>query len=349
MDRVLGTCADNSDSVPFSSTSNETVNSLVTQLCRLELISVDTGLSLGEGLHSEHLAPQPAHYQLDHFLTLENDTDLIRQSLSSMVTDFSQQRSLGAAVLYVSHHPAVCDATSQAHLPLLPFLSQAIQQHAQSSDLASLTYLCQTLITAPSALDVLFVYVEPHELLSPVRQLLDGYDATLESFGESHPIERYGALAVWLQVVLARHGLYEDLSCHLGAGSGFCVHWLGSVSSVYALQGLEEEGKAAVGGWIGGLFGEGISDELIKSVISLKLSFQIVLTDIAALDPSSTNPRVLLRVAPTICQQSLAACEAGVIDLDTLKEGLQYFLQDLLSFTLPGVIRWLTKEIVRTP
>lgn len=57
---------------------------------------------------------------------------------------------------------------------------------------------------------------------------------------------------------------------------------------------------------------------------------------------------MLLRVAPTICQQSLVACQAGVIDLDTLKEGLQYFLQDLLSFTLPGVIRWLCTEVART-
>ena len=55
----------------------------------------------------------------------------------------------------------------------------------------------------------------------------------------------------------------------------------------------------------------------------------------------------MLRVAPTICHQSVVACEAGVIDFDTLKEGLQYFLQDLLSFTLPGVVRWLAREIGR--
>lgn len=127
-----------------------------------------------------------------------------------------------------------------------------------------MTCLCQALADTPSALDVLFLYVEPRGILSPVRQVLDGYDTSLESFGESHPIERYGALAVWLQVVLARFGLYEDLGYHLGATAGFCVHWVGSVGAVYALQGLDEEGRAAVGGWIGGLFGEGISDELIK-------------------------------------------------------------------------------------
>jgi mediator of RNA polymerase II transcription subunit 5 len=54
-------------------------------------------------------------------------------------------------------------------------------------------------------------------------------------------------------------------------------------------------------------------------------------------------------VAPTICKQSLVACQAGVIDLDTLREGLSYFLQELLSFTLPGVVHWLVGEIGRTP
>lgn len=62
---------------------------------------------------------------------------------------------------------------------------------------------------------------------------------------------------------------------------------------------------------------------------------------------SSTDPRVLLRIAPTICKQSFAACQAGVIDLDTLREGISYFLQELLSFTLPGVLRWLIAEIMR--
>jgi len=120
------------------------------------------------------------------------------------------------------------------------------------------------LTDAPSTLDVVFLYIEPREVLGPVREVLDSYDTTLESFGESHPIERYGALVVWLQVVLARFDLYEDLSYHLGVSSGFCRHWLSSISAVYTVHTLDDQGKAAVGGWVGGLFGEGISDELIK-------------------------------------------------------------------------------------
>lgn len=64
---------------------------------------------------------------------------------------------------------------------------------------------------------------------------------------------------------------------------------------------------------------------------------------------STTNPRTLLRVAPTILKQSLVACQHGIVDLDSLKDALSYFLQELLSFTLPGVLRWLMGEIERTP
>ena len=34
--------------------------------------------------------------------------------------------------------------------------------------------------------------------------------------------------------------------------------------------------------------------------------------------------------------------------MDSLRDACAYFQQDLLSFTLPGVIYWLTGEIRRT-
>jgi mediator of RNA polymerase II transcription subunit 5 len=62
---------------------------------------------------------------------------------------------------------------------------------------------------------------------------------------------------------------------------------------------------------------------------------------------SSTNPRVLLMIGATLVKQSLAACTAGVIDRNALTEGLCYFRQDLLNFTLPGILKWLVSELKR--
>lgn len=58
--------------------------------------------------------------------------------------------------------------------------------------------------------------------------------------------------------------LYSDLPRHLGSDKGFFVHWLPSAPAVYPLQGLDDESKSAVDGWVEGLFGEGISDDLMQ-------------------------------------------------------------------------------------
>jgi hypothetical protein len=52
-------------------------------------------------------------------------------------------------------------------------------------------------------------------------------------------------------------------------------------------------------------------------------------------------------IGATLVKQSVAACAAGVIDQSALKEGLCYFRQELLSFTLPGILKWLVSELGR--
>lgn len=43
------------------------------------------------------------------------------------------------------------------------------------------------------------------------------------------------------------------------------------------------------------------------------------------------------------------ACQAGIVDLDNLRDALSYFLQELLRFTLRGVLGWLTEEVAKSP
>lgn len=62
---------------------------------------------------------------------------------------------------------------------------------------------------------------------------------------------------------------------------------------------------------------------------------------------SGTNPRTLLRLAPTIVQQSIVARKMGILSSDTLTGGISYFCQELLSFVLPGVLLWLSTELSR--
>ncbi|GAA5975572.1 hypothetical protein JCM5350_002653 [Sporobolomyces pararoseus] len=202
-----------------------------------------------------------------------------------------------------------------------------VSSHAQSSDLDALAHFCDALIQDPSTLEIVFAHEEPRKILEPIRETLDSLDTAQDNFGESNLIERYGNLVVVVEIVVHRFRLIDNLSYHLGSSQSFLNTWIPSSSAAYSLSSLDEEGRTAVAGFIAALFGDGISDDLMHA----------------------TNPRTLLRVAPTILKQSLVACQNGVVDLDSLKDALSYFLQELLSFTLPGVLQWLIEEIERTP
>jgi hypothetical protein len=133
---------------------------------------------------------------------------------------------------------------------------------------------------------------------------------------------------------------------HLGRTGGFFAHWLPTLSATFPLAALDAASSAAVNEWVSALFGEGISDDLTQLVSQFCKGAVRTLVDKGHHD-SSSSPTTLLRIAPTICKQCMMACFAGVIDIENLKEGFSYFLQEILSFTLPGVLLWLLSELGR--
>ncbi|GAA6007271.1 hypothetical protein JCM10207_001566 [Rhodosporidiobolus poonsookiae] len=279
---------------------------LITSLCQQSLITPDEGASLTSTVDRGELEP----VQLPDYLSRlsSNDPDELAHLLHELETP-SSQRSISHAI--------------RDHLADLATSPQV--------DLFTLAHLCESLAAKRETLEVVFLYVEPKEVLSPLRSVLDGFEAGEgqgeEYGGENNPTERYGALVLFVQVVVNRFQLCDNLAYHLGSTTSFFTSFLPSSTATYALSVMSDDERAAVSGWIAALFGEGISDDLMHA----------------------TNPRTLLRVAPTILKQSLMACHAGVVDLDVLRDALSYFLQELLQFTLPGALGWLIEEVERTP
>ncbi|KAF9162242.1 mediator complex subunit [Mortierella sp. AD010] len=66
----------------------------------------------------------------------------------------------------------------------------------------------------------------------------------------------------------------------------------------------------------------------------------------ATIPATTSKPQMLLEISPSIFEQSLAACQAGVLDSTTLNSGLDYFLQPCLLFVLIGVVQYLCEEIL---
>lgn len=66
--------------------------------------------------------------------------------------------------------------------------------------------------------------------------------------------------------ILLLSQLNSNLPASLGCHRGFCVQWLPATPPVYTLSALDDEARTAVKGWLEGLFGDGISDELMQCV-----------------------------------------------------------------------------------
>lgn len=220
-----------------------------------------------------------------------------------------------------------------------------VQGWLEQHDLESIARWCKALTEnaceGGAMLDTIMIYIDPAQMLDPLASILDHQDlgqtsdepSTLSDillfvqllcYRYSTPITRISRYTV------SNHDMDTvDSSAPLHRSMPpFLATHLATSSVSYPLSVLSEEDRGLVSRWIHALFGnEGISDDLI----------------------SASPPTTLLRLSPLLFSQSISACQHGIIDLETLRGGLSYFLQDLLSFALPGALVWLLSEISRTP
>lgn len=212
---------------------------------------------------------------------------------------------------------------------------QALMNAAWSFDLTTLTNLTKAL-TGLDTLCTLFLWLEPKDILKPVKDVLDGWEnarsqskqqGTVDESDGSNGFEKFGGLVGWVQGVAGRFGLMSHLSIHLGASSGFTIHYLSNPSMASPLASLPTSHSTTLASWIGALYGSsGISDDLL----------------------TKTDPRIFFMISASIFKQSFDALRTGLIDLETFREGLSYFEQELLvAGCAVGVVGWLVNELSR--
>lgn len=191
-----------------------------------------------------------------------------------------------------------------------------------AGELDSLSRVCKAFTHDLLAVDILLLYVCPAQILQPFAGLLN--DSDLLQNGEDP--SGIGAILLFVQLILQK-GLGANFNLEdLLPRQEFLACFIRSSCAVQLGSRLASSEQVVVSNWITALFGsEGISDELI----------------------SSSSPQLLLRITPTLFNQSITACCSGVIDSDTLRGGLTYFLQDLLSYTLPSALAWLLCDLSR--
>ncbi|EST05232.1 hypothetical protein PSEUBRA_005498 [Kalmanozyma brasiliensis GHG001] len=217
-----------------------------------------------------------------------------------------------------------------------------MQSWLEQHDLESIARWCKALsedaCEGGAVLDTVMLYIDPLEMLEPLASVLDHPELGQTSDEPS----TLSNILLFAQLLCYRYAIHpsrisryippnndlDESQTSQDTAPPFLATHLATTSFCSPLATLSEDERALVGRWIHALFGnEGISDDLI----------------------SLSPPTTLLRLSPLLFSQSISACQHGVIDLETLRGGLSYFLQDLLSFALPSALVWLLGEIVRTP
>jgi mediator of RNA polymerase II transcription subunit 5 len=131
------------------------------------------------------------------------------------------------------------------------------------------------------------------------------------SLGEHHPVyDEFGSIFL-LILIFRQHFNLQDSDLGISYPNSFVMKYIRTGCISRDPSELGEQERQLLGAWIKGLFEtEGISDELM----------------------SKCSPKDFHLLVATLIDQSLKACEAGVLGLDTLKGGFECTCSSTYSY-----------------
>lgn len=196
-------------------------------------------------------------------------------------------------------------------------ITEILHTLCANGDSMTLKTVCNSICRRLATLDVIVLFTRPCFLLQPLCHMLDSWQDH-EDQGEYQPVyDEFGGILLFIAAVQHRFKLQpEEVGIHGPDSFLLSFFRFGSVSR--PIDDLSEHESQLLGSWIRGLFEtEGISDELM----------------------STCKPNEFHLLVATLFDQSLKACQAGVLSLDTLRGGFEYLLE---PFLLPSLIAGLT-------
>ncbi|KAF4546371.1 Mediator complex subunit Med5 [Lasiodiplodia theobromae] len=201
-------------------------------------------------------------------------------------------------------------------------MTDIIRNLCATRETMSLKTICNTLSRKPRSLDVMLQYTSPASILQPLCQLLDSWKND-EDQSEYQPVyDEFGSVLLLVQAFMHRHDLKaSDLGLD---DASFVVQLLERGHKSLGANELNEDQDKYLAGWLRGLYDpEGISDELL----------------------SNCKPQDFYLLVPTIFSQTIFACSADVLPLDTVKAGLES-----IKFTMQHLTSWnSTADLTPTP
>lgn len=207
-------------------------------------------------------------------------------------------------------------------------LVDTVQHFYSSKDTMSLRTLCNILSRRLPLMDIILQYSQPADLLSPLCSLLNEWTHDEDQSEFQPPYEEFASV---LLLILATMHRYELTESEIGsfASDSFIIKLLNNFSTSMPVSALDHDQHKQFTKWVQGLYatdeqGEtsGISDETM----------------------SHCPPQSFYLLVPTLFEQSVQACKLLVLNMNTLKGGLEFLLEPFLLPSLIGGLSWVTKH-----
>ncbi|KIW05199.1 uncharacterized protein PV09_03743 [Verruconis gallopava] len=203
---------------------------------------------------------------------------------------------------------------------------EAIRTACATKDTMSLKSICNAFAGKPHFLDAMLQFTSPASILQPLCQLLETWKYE-DDQGESQPVyDEFASVFLLVLTFVYRYGF-----SHAEAGmpkEAFVFRYVAQNHQEQLSSQMTEEQSRHLGSWVKGLFDpDGITEEVT----------------------ASCQPQQFYLLVPTIFSQTILACSAGVLSLDTIKTGLEYLQEPFLLPSLVGAIHWITTYVREYP
>lgn len=199
---------------------------------------------------------------------------------------------------------------------------ETINEFIKNDDVSHLYRLALALGLSPSALHAILFHLSPSAFLKPLLSFLDKWQVSNDDMNFQDVYSAFGCVLMLFLLIVKDYKIsFESLLLIKDNPNepSFCIKYLTKLGSLSQFDSSNTHQSDLLNGWITALFDSGgISDDLMR-LSTVQECFQLF---------------------PVIFQQAFIACKQGLIDEDTVKGGLEYFLQPFLLSTIVGILSW---------
>lgn len=209
--------------------------------------------------------------------------------------------------------------------PISSALVETLQHLCDTKETMSLRTLCNALSRQIALVDIVLQHASLNSFLLPLCGLLNEWTHDEDQSEFQPPYEEFAAILLLVLALVYRYDIstmdLEFIGIH-----GYVPKLLSGLSKSIPVEDLTHDQDQQLKKWIEGLYatddqGEttGIGDETM----------------------SQCPPQAFYLLVPTLFEQSVQACSANYLALNTLKGGLEFLLEPFLLPSLVGGLRWL--------